>query len=182
VAPKERLRAPASLVKHFAESPAHPVRVSRPMLREKVRSVLQILPDLTLVVQIVLFLIFMWVMNRLLFRPTLRVLEERDRQIQGARGKAADLETRVEAAIARYNESIREARVAGENERARFVREAMAEEERIANEGRAKAAEAMTRIQESIAQEAVTARAELKSRGREFAALITEQVLGRRIA
>jgi F-type H+-transporting ATPase subunit b len=152
------------------------------MLREKVCSVLQILPDLTLVLQIVIFLIFMWVMNRMLFRPTLRVLEERERQIQGARGKAADLEAQVEAAIARYNASIREARAAGENERSRFVREAIAEEERIANEGRAKAAETLTRIQESIAREAVTARAELKSRGHEFASLITEQVLGRRIA
>jgi F-type H+-transporting ATPase subunit b len=151
------------------------------MLREKVCFVLQMIPDLTLVLQIFLLLIFMWVMNRLLFRPTLRVLEERDRQIQGARSKAADLEARVEAAIARYTASIRDARVAGENERTRFVREAITEEERIANEGRVKAAEAMTRIQESIAQEAITARAELKSRGREFAALIAEQVLGRRI-
>ncbi len=143
---------------------------------------LQILPDLTLLLQIGLFLIFMWVMNRMLFRPTLRVLEERDRQIQGARRKAADLEARVEAAMSRYSASIREARVAGEEERVRFVREAIVEEERIANEGRAKAAETMTRIQVSIAREATAARTELESRAREFAALIAEQVLGRRVA
>jgi F-type H+-transporting ATPase subunit b len=144
--------------------------------------VLQILPDLTLALQIGLFLIFMWIMNRMLFRPTLRVLEERERQIQGARGKAEDLQARVEAAMSRYGESIREARMTGEVERMRFVREAMGEEERIANEGRARAVETMKRIQENVAREAGIARTELDAKAREFAALIAEQVLGRSVS
>ncbi|OGP83837.1 MAG: hypothetical protein A2Y95_10850 [Deltaproteobacteria bacterium RBG_13_65_10] len=143
---------------------------------------LQILPDLTLALQIGLFLIFMWIMNRMLFRPTLRVLEERERQIQGARGKAEDLQARVEAAMSRYGESIREARMTGEVERMRFVREAMGEEERIANEGRARAVETMKRIQENVAREAGIARTELDAKAREFAALIAEQVLGRSVS
>ena len=143
---------------------------------------LQILPDLTLVLQIGLFLIFMWIMNRMLFRPTLRVLEERERQIQGARGKVEDLQARVEAAMSRYGESIREARMTGEVERMRFVREAMGEEERIANEGRARAVETMKRIQENVAREAGIARTELDAKAREFAALIAEQVLGRSVS
>jgi len=144
--------------------------------------VLQILPDLTLALQIGLFLIFMWIMNRMLFRPTLRVLEERERQIQGARGKVEDLQARVEAAMSRYGESIREARMTGEVERMRFVREAMGEEERIANEGRARAVETMKRIQENVAREAGIARTELDAKAREFAALIAEQVLGRSVS
>ena len=36
---------------------------------------LQILPDLTLAIQIILFLFFIWIMNVILFRPTLKVLE-----------------------------------------------------------------------------------------------------------
>lgn len=143
---------------------------------------LEIRPDLTLLIQILLFLIFMWTLNRLLFRPTLRVLEERDRQIAGGRREAADLEARISEAVSTYEGSIREARAQGEKGRARFVQEASVEEARIAREGRARAAEATEKIRTEISRETEKARSELEGRVREFADLIAERVLGRRVA
>ncbi len=143
---------------------------------------LQILPDLTLLIQIVIFLILMWAMNVLLFRPALRVLDERERQIKGGRQEAADLETRVSEAIDTYEERIREARARAEKERARLVQEAAAEEARIASEGRTRAAEATEKIRAGIARETKEARSELEGRVREFADLIAERALGRRVA
>jgi len=144
--------------------------------------VLQILPDLTLAIQIVLFLIFIWVMNALLFRPTLQVLDQRKERIDGARERAGELETRIEEAVARHTARVREARSLGERERARLVQEAAAAEERIAGEGRERAAQATAQIRGAIVRDADAARAELEGRSREFAALIAEQVLGRRLA
>jgi F-type H+-transporting ATPase subunit b len=143
--------------------------------------VLQIRPDLTILVQIVLFLCFMWAMNALLFRPARRVLDARDREIAGGREKASALEARVEEAIEHYGERIREAHLLGERERARLVQEAAAEEARIAAEGRAQAAEATARIEEALRRETASARGELEGRAREFAALIAERALGRRV-
>lgn len=143
---------------------------------------LQILPDLTLPIQIGLFLIFIWVMNRLLFRPALEVLEERDRQVAGSRAKATELEARIREAVASYESSLRQARAEGERERARLVQEASEEEARIAAEGRDQAAQATERIRDEIARETTTARGELGDRAREFAALIAERALGRRVA
>ncbi len=142
---------------------------------------LQILPDLTLLVQIVLFLCFMWAMNALLFRPARRVLEARDEEIAGGREKASALEARVEEAVEHYGRRIHEARALGERERARFLQEAAAEEARIAAEGRALAAEATARIEEELRREAASARGDLEGRAREFSALIAERVLGRRV-
>jgi F-type H+-transporting ATPase subunit b len=144
--------------------------------------VLQILPDLTLAIQIVLFLFFIWIMNVLLFRPTLKVLEEREQRIDGARSRAAQLEAGVEGAIERHTARVREARGAGEKGRAQLVQEALVEEERIASEGRAQAAETSARIRETIGREAASARVELEAQARQFASLITEQILGRKIA
>jgi F-type H+-transporting ATPase subunit b len=143
--------------------------------------VLQILPDLTLLIQIILFLGFMWAMNVLLFRPAQRVLEARDQEIAGGREKASALEMRVEEAVERYGERIHEARALGERERARLVQEAAAEEARIAAEGRARAAEATARIEEALRGESASARGDLEGRAREFAALIAERALGRRV-
>jgi F-type H+-transporting ATPase subunit b len=143
--------------------------------------VLQLVPDLTLLIQIVLFIAFIWAMNTLLFQPALRVLDERDKQIAGGKEKARALETRVEEAMARYATEIREARATGEQERHRLIQEAATEEGRNANAGRASAAEATTRIKESIARESAIAESELERRAREFAALIAERALGRRV-
>ncbi len=143
---------------------------------------LQILPDLTLVIQIGLFLLFIWVMNALLFRPTLRVIEDRQERIEGARLRAGELQERIEETVAKHAAQIRDARMNGERERARLVQEATAEEERIASEGRERAARSTAEIREAIARDAGVARGELEGRAREFAALIAEQVLGRRVA
>ncbi len=143
---------------------------------------LQIVPDLTLPVLIVLFLIFIWVMNALLFRPTLQVLEERQERIEGSRKRAGELQGRIEDALAKQAAQVREARVNGERERARLLQEASAEEERIAAEGRDRAARTIEEIREAIAREAREARSELEGRALDFATLIAEQVLGRRVA
>ena len=143
---------------------------------------LQILPDLTLLIQIVIFLILVWAMNVLLFRPALGVLDERERQIEGSRQEAADLETRVSEGIDTYEERIREARARAEKERARLVQEAAAEESRIASEGRTRAAKATEKLRAEIARETTEAKSELESRVAEFAGLIAERALGRRVA
>lgn len=143
---------------------------------------LQILPDLTLLIQIGLFLVFIWVMNRLLFRPALGVLEERDQQIAGSREKAAELEARVAEAIASYEARIRETRAEAERERVRLTQEAAQEEARIAAEGREQASQATEKIRAAIASETSIARRELEGQARGFAALIAERTLGRRVA
>jgi F-type H+-transporting ATPase subunit b len=148
----------------------------------KGRAVLQILPDLTLAIQIVLFLLFIWVMNALLFRPTLQVLEDRQERIEWSRKRASELQARIEEAVAKYSGQVREARMNGERERARLVQEASVEEERVASEGRDRAARTTAEIRDRIAREAEVARGELEGRAREFGALIAEQVLGRRVA
>jgi F-type H+-transporting ATPase subunit b len=109
------------------------------------------------------------------------VLEARDQEIAGGQEKASALEARVEEAVERYTARIHEARVEGERERARLVQEASAEEARIAEAGRAKAAEASARIEETLRSETTTAHHELEGRAREFAALIAERALGRRV-
>jgi F-type H+-transporting ATPase subunit b len=144
--------------------------------------VLQILPDLTLAIQIILFLLFIWIMNALLFKPTLKVLEERERRIDGARARAAQLEAGAEEAIARYAARVREARSEGEKARAALMQGALEEEERVASEGRGRAAETSARIRETIAREAAGAREDLERQARQFATLIAEQVLGRKVA
>ncbi len=143
---------------------------------------LEILPDLTLLIQIAIFLIFMWALNRLLFRPAVRVLEERDRQIAGGRREAADLDARISEVMSTYERGIREARAEGEKARAGLAQEGAAEEARIAAAGRAHAAEATEKIRREISRETKEARSELEGRVREFADLIAERALGRRVA
>ena len=50
----------------------------------------------TLFLQIINFLLLMWILNRLLFRPFLKMVEEREAKTLGARTQAGDLTVEAE--------------------------------------------------------------------------------------
>ena len=62
--------------------------------------------DFTAVYQIVLFLVLWAILDRVLFRPYLRLLDERERRTGGARTEIADLQTKAERLRAQYQEKI----------------------------------------------------------------------------
>lgn len=76
--------------------------------------------NLTIVVQLVLFLLFLWVMNKLVLQPVLRRLDEREHDIeQNARAAKEDAKT-AKALESQYTAELSAARRAAA---ARFARE-----------------------------------------------------------
>lgn len=69
--------------------------------------------DFSVVYQILLFLVFWAILSKILFRPYLAVLEERERNTSGARHETGDLEHEGERLRAQYEEKIAQAEAAG---------------------------------------------------------------------
>ena len=71
---------------------------------------IQLVPDGTLFLHIAIILFMIFVLNRTLFRPVNRVIEERERRTVGRSGEAREALRRVEESLSRYERSLRDAR------------------------------------------------------------------------
>ncbi|MCU1266035.1 MAG: synthase subunit b [Acidobacteria bacterium] len=71
---------------------------------------IQLVPDGTLLIHLLLVVVMVFVLNRTLFRPINKVLAERDAQTSGRLGQAKKLKTDLETSLSKYERALREAR------------------------------------------------------------------------
>jgi F-type H+-transporting ATPase subunit b len=138
-------------------------------------------PDGSLLFIIALFLLFVFVMNRLLYRPIGRVLDERQVLTEGATNEARAAARRYQARLAEYEASIRQARAESyrrlEQERAI----ALEERRRLIEDAKQKASGEIEQAKSEIKQETAAARATLEAESRQIANRISRTVLGRTV-
>ena len=136
-------------------------------------------PNASLILVFVLFIIFVFVLTRILFRPIGRVLDEREALTEGATNEARAASRRYQSELASYEASIKQAR--GESyrrlEQARAA--ALLERKSLIDEAKEKAGEEIQRAKSEIADQAAAARAALEAESRQIAMQITRTVLGR---
>src|ERR671916_1545868 len=91
---------------------------------------IQLVPDGTLFLHIIIILVMVFVLNATLFKPINRILEERERRTRGRSGEAKGIIRDVEDKLASYERALREARSEGyrlmEQVRAEAMRERQA--------------------------------------------------------
>lgn len=138
-------------------------------------------PDGSLVFVLVLFLILVFVLNRILFRPIGRVLDERQTLTEGAANQARAARHSYDARLADYEATIRQTR-AESYKRSEQARAAAVEERRhLIDEAKLHAHEQIERAKQEIEQQVVLARAALESESRQIAERISRTVLGRTV-
>jgi F-type H+-transporting ATPase subunit b len=123
-----------------------------------------------------------FVLNRTLFKPINRILEERDRRTRGRSGEASEILRRVAASLANYEKSVRAAKADGyrivESQRT----EAMAERSSLVSGVRQEISQLLLTEKESIRAHGVSAKVTLDQEARSLAAEIGGKILRRRIS
>jgi len=137
--------------------------------------------DGTTFLQLALFLVVMFALTRLLWRPYLRVRAERVSRVEGYREEAVRLDSEAGARLARAEAGLAEARRVGSGERAVARAEAQAREQTLLAEANSAAqralAEARTRLEASMAAE----RAQIERRAEEMGRQAARRILGREV-
>jgi len=138
--------------------------------------------DGTVFVMLGLFLVLLGVLWLFLWRPYLRVRDERVARTDGARAQAARLEADTAARLTRVENALAEARRAGDADSNKLRQEAQAREQQILAEaqaaGRKMMAEARAKLDATVAAE----RASLQQQTAVLAREIAEKALGRSLA
>jgi F-type H+-transporting ATPase subunit b len=137
-------------------------------------------PDWTFVLQFCGFFALLFVLDRLLFRPFMAVLDQREMSTRGVAGDAASDRAAANALRAQFDSSIAEAKAAAHAEAEAIRRDTQTREAAIFDDAKAAVAERHATLRSALEQEASSARASLRGEARALADAMVTAVLGRK--
>ena len=142
---------------------------------------IQLVPDGTLILHVIIILVMVFVLNATLYKPINRILEAREKRTRGRISEAQEIMTDVSQKLANYERQLRQARAdayaLSEQERTA----AMQERQQKLNEMRQELSESIAREKQIIAQQAEGARASLEDESHRIASEISSRVLNRQV-
>lgn len=138
-------------------------------------------PDGSLLFVLLLFLVFVPIVNKILFKPITRVLDERERLTSGSSNEAHAILNTIDHKVAEYEEGIRGARSEGYRAIEARRNEANAERQQKIDAAKAGAESKIASARAELAADADAARASLEKDAREIADRISSSVLGRAV-
>ena len=136
----------------------------------------------TLIIQFINFLILVFILNRLMFRPVLKVVEDRSNHIDDTMSKLVNIENETKELIDRCVSLERNARKEAGNESSKFKKEALEIADKIFGDARDEVAIIKARVNREIEEKIENARQSLKTEATQLADVLTEKVIGRRIS
>jgi F-type H+-transporting ATPase subunit b len=139
-----------------------------------------VLPDLSVIWVIFFVLLLTVVLDRLLFKPVLRVVSERERAIASARELAERSANEARLAAAEFEKKTGEARAELYRQMDEMRRTAMNERAEILTRTRAEAETEIAAASAKLAAEAEEARRRLSAEAEALAAAVAERILGRK--
>lgn len=137
--------------------------------------------DLTFVVQLVLFVGLTLVLKPVLFDPMLKLFEEREKRIDGAKMQARHVDEKSATALAKYEAEMAKARAAANAEREKIRAAALKREQEILAEVRAATGKVIEDGKRAARAEAERVRAALSAEASTMARELAGRVLGREV-
>jgi F-type H+-transporting ATPase subunit b len=137
--------------------------------------------DISVVYQMVIFLVVWLILSKVLFRPYLNLLDERERRTTGARHDSSDLEHEGARLKAEYEEKLAQARAAGTAVKDTIVQEGRQEREKLLQDAREEAAHTLETARHEVQTQLARERELLVAEVGYVAHDMVSKILGRRV-
>jgi F-type H+-transporting ATPase subunit b len=135
----------------------------------------------TLIIQIINFLLLMWILNRILFKPILKMLEEREERISRHDKSTQNLQFQAHLTKEEYEQKMRQAQRLSAEEKEGIRRGGAEEAKRIVEGVAIDSGKSLAETREVIARGAEKARAEFERLGGEISLEIYRKIIGKQI-
>jgi F-type H+-transporting ATPase subunit b len=135
----------------------------------------------TLLVQLVSFLIFLFIINRIMFRPLRATMRERERHIQGIRQAIQDSEDRVEKIIRDTKADESDARRAANEVTGELEKAGNREAGQIIDIARVEIAALNEKAKQEIDRQIVEARKTVTHEAETLALIVMQKILNREV-
>lgn len=137
--------------------------------------------NLTIVIQVIQFLILIYILNRVLFKPISQVLAERQQKITTWEEKTRDLKETARLSLEKYEYQLKEERVQTREKQEQLTKELKQKEEENLRAASEEAAQIVASTQQALEEERERLRSELRHQATEVSQILAEKVLGRKL-
>jgi len=137
--------------------------------------------DYTFLIQIVNFLLMIFILNVLLYKPVMSILEKRKEQIEGSEREIRELNLTIEQKEARYEEKLRLAKNDALEQKKEIVKGGADAAKGILDAARSEIPKMVEQFEGKVSKEVEEARRILREQSEHIAMEIAEKVMGRSI-
>jgi F-type H+-transporting ATPase subunit b len=137
--------------------------------------------DISILYQIIIFLVLWLILSKVMFRPYLDLLDERERKTTGAIYDTSALESEGARLKAEYEGKIAEAKSAGTAAKEAIIQEGRRERERLVQQARGEAAILISNERREIQSELERNRNLATAEAGDIAQDMVGKILGRRV-
>lgn len=137
--------------------------------------------DITLIYQMIGFVVLLFLMNSLLYKPLLKILSERDEKIDGTLKNASETENKVAGGLAEYEKRLKEATISGIDAKNKLRQEGLDHEKELIEAAREKGSAELGKMKRELEKSKREAVASLKTETKSIAQSIAEKILDRKV-
>ena len=134
-----------------------------------------------LFIQFVNFVLLIFILNALLYRPIRQAIKQREEKINQDREEANRLAKEAEMRLNEWNKGLEEAKKAGLEKQGELMKGAKDEERAIITKVREETEDFIKKMRAEMAKDMEAARETLKTQAEAFSLEIAEKILGRPI-
>ena len=136
--------------------------------------------NLTIVIQVVQFLLLLFILNRFLFRPTINLIEKREQKITGWEQETKKCRELMEERLQSYENQVLEAKAKAQEQQELITEELKEGEDKKLEAASEEALRIVASTREKLQEETEALRVQLREQAEEMSQLVTEKVLGRK--
>jgi F-type H+-transporting ATPase subunit b len=138
-----------------------------------------VIPDYTLLVQMVIFLALIFVLNLLLFKPILSIIDRRKKQLEESENEIRLFNESVEKRVAEYEDKLKQAKLKASEQKKEIVQEGVNQAKNIVDAVRNEIPAIAKEFQQKMDTEVQKARAILDGHSKGLSLEIAQKILGR---
>ena len=140
-----------------------------------------VIPNISVVIQIGNFLVLIWALNIILYRPIRKIIQQRKEKVQNFETTIDTYNSDIQDKDEAFAAGLKAARAKGLNQKDALLQEGIDEEKKLIENVNANAQAELSEVREKIARDVEATRASLQEKIDEFADDITQKILGRAV-
>ena len=143
---------------------------------------IDLMPNNTFFVQLVIFLFTFISLNYLVFQPVLRIIDRRRQLTQGSEKEAAQLNSKTEEMVEAYSQKMQTARSQGISLKDKFRKEGETQAGDILKKARQELEASLESTRQELSSQSKEAQLVLRKYSRDLSEEMAEKLLGRKVA
>jgi len=143
--------------------------------------VVSVIPDYTIFIQMITFLALIYILNVLLYKPLLSIIERRKKQLDELESEIKLFNESVDKRAAEYEEKLKLAKSNASELKKEIIKEGADQAKKIIDAVRNEIPLMMQEFQQKMDKEIQTARQALDSQSRKLSLEIAQKVMGRSV-